>query len=377
MVRERGKTVLYIGGFELPDKNAAAHRVLSNAKILRELGWEVILIGVSKGNSAQKSILDSYEEVQGFATYHVPYPKGNREWFGYLTDAKNYIKICNHLKASVFLFYNFPSVAMANLMRYCRKNGIECYADVTEWYSADGESLLYSILKWCDTTYRMRFLHKRMDGVIAISRYLASYYAGVGNVVCLPPLTDCSEEKFSYAVRKSQVTLKLVYAGSPGRKDRIDYLVRALNRVQREYVLDVLGITLEEYIALHPSDREAVKVNGSIIFHGRIPHMQALEYIKAANYSCFFREENRVTKAGFPTKFVESVSCGTPVITNKSSNLEEYMKNNMNGILLHSLDEAQIANTIEQAGFTCETQNPLFDYHNYVAEMARLIRGRY
>ena len=53
------------------------------------------------------------------------------------------------------------------------------------------------------------------------------------------------------------------------------------------------------------------------------------------------------------------------------------MKNNMNGILLHSLDEAQIANTIEQAGFTCETQNQLFDYHNYVAEMARLIRGRY
>ena len=30
---EKG-TILYIGGFELPDKNAAAHRVLSNGKIL-------------------------------------------------------------------------------------------------------------------------------------------------------------------------------------------------------------------------------------------------------------------------------------------------------------------------------------------------------
>ena len=36
--------IIYIGGFELPDKNAAAHRVLGNAKILRELGYKVILI---------------------------------------------------------------------------------------------------------------------------------------------------------------------------------------------------------------------------------------------------------------------------------------------------------------------------------------------
>lgn len=34
-------TILYVGGFELPDKNAAAHRVLSNAKIFRELGYNV------------------------------------------------------------------------------------------------------------------------------------------------------------------------------------------------------------------------------------------------------------------------------------------------------------------------------------------------
>ena len=40
--------VLYIGGFELPDKNAAAHRVISNAFLLRELGYEVSFIGISE-----------------------------------------------------------------------------------------------------------------------------------------------------------------------------------------------------------------------------------------------------------------------------------------------------------------------------------------
>ena len=39
--------ILYVGGFELPDKNAAAHRVLSNGKLLRDLGYEVSFVGIT------------------------------------------------------------------------------------------------------------------------------------------------------------------------------------------------------------------------------------------------------------------------------------------------------------------------------------------
>ena len=34
-------TVIYVGNFEMPDKNAAAHRVLNNAKIFKELEYRV------------------------------------------------------------------------------------------------------------------------------------------------------------------------------------------------------------------------------------------------------------------------------------------------------------------------------------------------
>ena len=42
------KTIIYIGGFELPDKNAAAQRIIGNSYALKELGYEVIFLGVSK-----------------------------------------------------------------------------------------------------------------------------------------------------------------------------------------------------------------------------------------------------------------------------------------------------------------------------------------
>ena len=32
-------TIIYYGGFSLPDKNAAANRVVSNGKIFKDLGY--------------------------------------------------------------------------------------------------------------------------------------------------------------------------------------------------------------------------------------------------------------------------------------------------------------------------------------------------
>ncbi len=62
-------TIIYIGGFELPDKNAAAQRVVSNAKLLREVGYDVVLVGVDK----EISIKVDENIFYGFKTYSIKY----------------------------------------------------------------------------------------------------------------------------------------------------------------------------------------------------------------------------------------------------------------------------------------------------------------
>ena len=59
-------TILYVGGFELPDKNAAAHRVLSNGKILRDLGYKVVFIDVDKRIQYENDILNTKRILKGF-----------------------------------------------------------------------------------------------------------------------------------------------------------------------------------------------------------------------------------------------------------------------------------------------------------------------
>ncbi len=70
------KVILYIGGFELPDKNAAAQRCVSNAKIFRDLGYEVVMLGVDKASS--QPLCES--EYFGFTCWSIPYPKDTKEY---------------------------------------------------------------------------------------------------------------------------------------------------------------------------------------------------------------------------------------------------------------------------------------------------------
>ena len=44
-----------------------------------------------------------------------------------------------------------------------------------------------------------------------------------------------------------------------------------------------------------------------------------------ADYLVIWREQNRVNAAGFSTKFVESVTVGTPVITTDTGELRKYI----------------------------------------------------
>lgn len=359
--------ILYIGGFELPDKNAAAHRVLSNAKIFREAGKKVVFIGVDKSLSPNYSILSSKSEVQGFEAYAVPYPKGRKEWINYLSRIENYVMVCKKLAPiSMVILYNFQALAMKKMITYCKKNEIRCCADVTEWRSAGGEKLIYRILKNSDTWYRMKILHKKLDGLIVISRYLEMYYGSCKNVIYLPTLTDLEEIKWQGDNTRSETILKLVYGGNPGHKDRIDRLIGALLKVKRDYVLDVIGITKSQFLDMYPQYADNLENCKKIIFHGRLSHLETLEYIKNANYSCFFRTDDRVSCSGFPTKFAEAITCGTPVLTNRTSNIEEYSQKEENAVLLDSINIGSIAEIIENLPFRLNVNKDTFDYKRYI-----------
>lgn len=364
-------TILYIGGFELPDKNAAAQRVLANAKLFRAIGYNTVFVGINK-EIEYKIELDLTKKVyDDFVMYSVPYPKNMWQWINYLTNPEPYIFMAQKIKdLKVIICYNFPSINLEKIRRYCKRNNIKCIADVTEWYSGLGRLVPVKVLKGMDTFYRMCIVQKKLDGLIVISRYLENYYRSCYNVAYIPPLTD-----FDIKDNKkdaSSDTLTLVYAGSPGLKDKINLLIEAVSNVKRKVALHIIGISEKDYLKLYPEHLNQISSNPNVIFHGRLSHDETIRFVRNADFSCFFRGEDRVTKAGFPTKFAEAISLGTPVITNKSSNVDEYIGKGKNGILIEKLTVSEIARAIEEASLPYSVEMNTFNYLLYKKEAKSL-----
>ena len=351
-------TIIYIGGFELPDKNAAAHRVLSNAKILRKLDYNVVFIDIDRSLRMDDDILQTKKVHQGFDCRSAVYPKSLSEWIKYLTSIENFEKVISqYTNVTAVICYNYPSCTLKKLMKYCRERSIKIISDCTEWYSAVSKNPMFFIIKGIDTFVRMRILHKKLDGIIVISDYLERYYKKCRNIVNIPPLVDLNEPKWHKSDSKTDEAISLVYAGSPARKDKINLIIKAVSKLTKPYKLLIVGITKQQYNKLYPNDETT---DNNIIFLGRLSHSDTLEYVKKADYTCFLREDNRVTKAGFPTKFVESVSCGTPVITNNNENIKRFMCDNVYFVPLNNID----FNFINKSEKNIATDQ--FHYENYI-----------
>ena len=373
--QDDNKLILYMGGFELPDKNAAAQRVLSNAKAFRELGYKIVFLGISHSLESPSKIKDTFKEYEGFDTYAIPYPKTLIEWFSYISSAKSFrdISLLYREKIGCSIFYNYPALSLHRISKICRKQKIKTVADCTEWYSGKGRKDKLGLVKFIDSEFRMRFFHKRMNAVIAISQYLTTYYINNVPTFYVPPLVDKNEEKWLTLNNEKSSIFTIVYAGSPGKKDRIDLLIAAVLECDFDIVVKVIGITKQEFISLYP-DFKDIDIS-KISFFGRLSHLEALNQVKKADYTCFFREHNRVSQAGFPTKFVESISAGVPVITNNTSDIGNISSLVGGCLIVDTISISSIKNAIVRAyNKNLTVPNPdYFDYNNLLDTFRVLI----
>ncbi len=364
------KRVLYIGGFEMPDKNAAAQRVLSVSKALRENGYDIKFVGITTSN-------DVLGVVDDFIYEATPYPTSLKNWISY-SIGKNVINYIKKEQPDFIITYNYPAIAQERIIRYARKHGIKVIGDITEWYRPT------SIPKRIDTWLRMRFSNFHLDGIISISNYLSKYYENQ-YIIQLPPLVDKKEIKWDIAPKKKHdEKIRLVYIGTGSIKDRLDIIVRNVIKDQEHrFILDVIGITEAQFYEIYKTDID-LNTYHNIKFHGRLPHIQALEYLKNSDFQIFFRDNIRVNNAGFPTKLVESFSAGIPVITNNISNISDYIINEKNSFIIDNLDEDSIEKVLQRVARMSKDQinemkslidTSAFDYHNYVEDIKKYMNG--
>ena len=332
------KYFIFITGDKYPAMDAGATRTHSFVKICAELGYEPIVIGMGEYTG------NTYQTFEGIKYYSLRLKNKDilsrligRMLFPYFAKKLIFNFQPRYVKG-IMLSSLSNRYFLAFIKKISLKYRIPVIYDSVEWYSPsefkNGKNNSY--FKANDNLNNHLIMPPLK--VVAISRYLENHFVEKGvSVVRIPVILDV--ENITHTVKSVDASvIKIVYAGSPGNKDRLYELIAAVSQLsseeQKRLHIRIIGIDKDTFIKKWWSN-EIFSISQSIYFEGRQSREYVLKSLNNADFAFLLRpSEERYAKAGFPTKVAESLSCGTAMLCNYSSDLEMYLHDDENSIII-------------------------------------------
>lgn len=371
-----------------PNGDAGAVRTHTFAKMLASIGYEPTVVGMGPSTDFRVR----REDGVSYISMRAPSD-------GIVAKVGSYAGFCNRLTEFAFatgtdwdviLVSDIPKRALRRLNAYAHSHGISLLHDSVEWYSPEQFSLgrLHPVYMAKDRLNR-RLIDRSMR-VIAISSYLRRHFSEKGIATLrIPAIMDVAHMPCDKRVTDECTVF--AYAGSPGKKDYLKTVIEGFAKVTTvdtpKYELRLIGVTAEQLVGdCGASATDIAMLGDRLCCMGRVSRAQVLAQLAQADFTVLMRsQEQRYAKAGFPTKFVESLATATPVITNATSDLTEYLSDGENGFLVPACSAQALAQTLGRAlSLSFEERRAMqaaarrtalerFDYRGYTEALARFI----
>ncbi|MEV5692515.1 glycosyltransferase [Micromonospora globbae] len=381
--------IAYVGPFTFPWGQPGSRRVLGIARSLALAGRRVVVAsGENRPVIAKLDGVEGSGSIQYLGIGELPGGRTNRltrSVRSLISQGRRTVRWLESQpsRPSHVIVYGGYASYMFHLQPWCRRNGVPLIADVVEWY--DPAHLRGGPLGplRMSSELAMRHYYPKCDGVIAISTFLEDFYRGRGvRTIRIPPTLDVHEIRLDPPVRAVTPGVTLVYFGSPGKKDLLATMVRAVGRLEDEGAaleFRIHGPTRQQVHALLGGD----ELPRNVVVAGRLPQHEVPHAVQAADFSVILRRPERFAQAGFPTKFCESLANGTPVIANLTSDLGKHLRHGVEGVVVDgdSLDAIVEAlrvavklspeQRLEMRRAARQRALDSFDYRPYAGDLAR------
>lgn len=376
------RRLLIVSYGKYPNGNAGAVRQHTFAKLYQECGFDVVVIGMGDSTDFQ---LKEYDGVKYISFRKDPNHTVNKvlNWLLYGQRLKKFLRTCGMEFTDILVIKTYFASVLAWIKRYAKKKGIRLYHDSVEWYSPEEFRM-----KQYDIAYRKnnRLNTKQIDEsfkVIAISRYLFDHYRSRNiDTMRIPVIMD--PESVSCDKNAAGDKLVISYAGRIGKKDYIANILQGmllLNEDEKSKLeFRLMGANTQQVSEITGISTDVLEENRQMIHcMGRVPRPVVLENLQQTDFTVLIRDSSlRYAKAGFPTKVVESLMSGTPVICNLSSDLGEYLVDGENAVIVKDMTPEAICEALrvaltfspekkkEMQAAARSTAEKYFDYRNYI-----------
>lgn len=381
---------------------AASGRVKNLAKIIEKSGFEVILVGTEAVSDFNMDIAAGITEteVDGFKTYIIRVGNNKGSFF---SDGKILYKYLEKIygtnpEISKIAFYGTTLRFSRSIIKFCKRNQLESISSVNEWGNINTQGRLNFYLQKLGIAY----VRRNFDKTIVISTLMEKYFNDNKNNVSIrvPSVFDMSNysgtvEKYLENLKNKKDNeadnyIKFTYAGSiKNQKDYTANFIVALSRLEfkllkkcRFYIYGSTKESLQKALEELGEERVIDRLSDTLVFKGFYPNQELIEELYKLDFMVLLRPDLPYANAGFPTKFGESLTLGLPVFANLTSDLNLYMQDKVNSVVVESEEISDVVSSLENVirNFeypnyemktnAFETGKKFFDLNNYIEEMS-------
>jgi glycosyltransferase involved in cell wall biosynthesis len=206
-------------------------------------------------------------------------------------------------------------------------------------------------IKWFNFKFTFDHLNPLSNGLIVFSSFLKKKYLEKGfkekRIFVQPNLTDFD---FWTAVETNEV-YTVGYSGTPGEKDGVVFLFKALSVLKEETEINLLVIGDTPFgrsmIPWLEKMCEDLGVRERVSFTGLVEYENVKYHLSKCRIAAITRPDNIQTRAGFPTKLGEYMALKKPVLATDFGEVKAYFEDGKEIIIAENTDPECIAAKIK------------------------------
>jgi glycosyltransferase involved in cell wall biosynthesis len=201
-----------------------------------------------------------------------------------------------------------------------------------------------------------KWIIPKVDGLLVANKAIVEDFAkGRDSLLIEGGVPESFLRRFETVVEKEKHAFHIVFAGQLSQLNGVELLLDAIAKVPSKDV----RFTIAGSGPLHDKVKKAAMTDNRISFAGLVPHRDLLEIYRRADLVLSLRRTDNLThRYVFPSKVVECLATGVPLLTTCTGHAEEEF--GRFAILLQEETPDALAAKIEEvAGWTEERRNNL------------------
>jgi glycosyltransferase involved in cell wall biosynthesis len=367
MSRELSKKILILTTQPFPHGLAGTNRIISYCKGFLYNGYlpEVICIRPTEryNNIINHQASGIYEGIRytypGRTSVRVKSFWGRRQndIFAVISSILFFTRVIKKKDVSFSIFYgnNFlAEIFFIYISRGFKKKNYKEESENPHVYFDQNRPAITKIFEW----FYINKLYKLYSGVLVMTHPLREFFISIGvpdrKILIVPHTVD--PERFKNRICNSRLLLPdnyVAYLGSINQqKDGILTLVHSFKKVVEKYPemhLVIAGAGTEEEKNELMTLINQLKMNDNVHYLGRISSDEIPVLFKGASLLASCRTKSYQNEYSFPTKVVEYLATGIPVVTTTPGELAFYLNDKVNAFVADRDDPETIASKILEA----------------------------